>query len=549
MTNPPHRPVSHIIGDVGQTHVALQFKEWGWTADIVSSDYGEDLICDIFSNNRKTSFGFRCQVKSTLSEKGQVRKLKNGEFSVSVSSSTCLSWANSYFPIVIAIYDAASKKIYWQDVSAQAREKLIGLIHKTTSFRVGKNELHQSREELERKVVGFYSKLLSIESPVFTCNIFPVLMPFFRSINSLDLLRHVSDIKFNQTLLTVEHFPYEQMPSWITSIKSLNGEYIAGWRVKSDVDTLVEFFNEISTILSNIEYPTKATEWLSFIVSPVDLCEKISEDNPMLQFWNKKLTDWSCYNLIDGACNLDDEHAFLLPSSYRNQIARHSRSWDGYFNIDTEFDLAVQVIAGTITTPVFREAIGYQRQQIIGKFKPWQCKTHETDLLFEKLSSVSLTFKAVECESIPATEGDIIGIITVPMFEPELGLIPQTDIWDEFECGVVDFRLNESGLNEVIPGEDGPQEIIKFILSFFEGVSEPAPDFVTVLAPDHIAGMPINHEEREIIFQRMLHKIEGKDRELLGLSYALKYNLSNYFEKEVKKWMFILSQLTIMGIN
>ena len=55
----------HIIGDIGETSSSLIFKQWGWTSDKITSDYGEDLDCQVFINNLKTHYHFRCQVKST----------------------------------------------------------------------------------------------------------------------------------------------------------------------------------------------------------------------------------------------------------------------------------------------------------------------------------------------------------------------------------------------------------------------------------------------------------------------------------------------------
>ena len=45
----PKRPKSHVTGDIGHTYSALLIKQWGWTADRIESDYGEDLDCSILS--------------------------------------------------------------------------------------------------------------------------------------------------------------------------------------------------------------------------------------------------------------------------------------------------------------------------------------------------------------------------------------------------------------------------------------------------------------------------------------------------------------------
>lgn len=53
----PRRPRSHVIGDVGRTFVKLLLEKWGWTADIVHSDYGEDLDCTVLTGGRRTALG------------------------------------------------------------------------------------------------------------------------------------------------------------------------------------------------------------------------------------------------------------------------------------------------------------------------------------------------------------------------------------------------------------------------------------------------------------------------------------------------------------
>src|SRR5262245_16990974 len=96
----PSRPESHVVGDVGQTAVSLIFKRWGWTADIIHSDYGEDVECNIFAEGQRTNLYFRCQVKSTSSTE-DVTELEGGRFSVAVKTTTCRQWVEEYFPVFL----------------------------------------------------------------------------------------------------------------------------------------------------------------------------------------------------------------------------------------------------------------------------------------------------------------------------------------------------------------------------------------------------------------------------------------------------------------
>ncbi|EGQ8102441.1 hypothetical protein MW344_004734 [Vibrio parahaemolyticus] len=55
----PERNHNHVTGEIGEQSAALQFTKWGWTSEKISSDYGEDLACSIFTNNKKTPLYFR----------------------------------------------------------------------------------------------------------------------------------------------------------------------------------------------------------------------------------------------------------------------------------------------------------------------------------------------------------------------------------------------------------------------------------------------------------------------------------------------------------
>lgn len=78
------RPIqtdSQSLGDIGETTVQLILRKYKWTADIIKSDFGEDIDCNIFIDNARTNYHLRCQVKSTTEDSEYVKKLKNGNYS------------------------------------------------------------------------------------------------------------------------------------------------------------------------------------------------------------------------------------------------------------------------------------------------------------------------------------------------------------------------------------------------------------------------------------------------------------------------------------
>jgi len=109
----PTRTDSQILGDIGESTVSLIIKKFGWTADIIKSDYGEDIDCNIFIDNIRTNYHFRCQVKSSKKDSEYVREIANGDYSLSISSDTLRAWLISYFPVFIIIYEENSDTCYW----------------------------------------------------------------------------------------------------------------------------------------------------------------------------------------------------------------------------------------------------------------------------------------------------------------------------------------------------------------------------------------------------------------------------------------------------
>ena len=528
MITPPKRPESHRVGDVGQTAVSLQLKRWGWTADIVSSDYGEDIASDIFINERRTAFHFRCQVKSFYSNKGQIRELKSGKYSISIDSSTCLAWANSYFPVILVVYDDRDNKIYWGDVSQQVREKVAGLKTKTISLHISKLELQSSKKQLESLISKFYSKLLTLVEPEYTCNITPVLMPNYRALNISDL----ENLEKYEISLDINFQSYELLPSWITSIKSFGGGHLCGWKARSSIESLDEFFNNIKKVLSEVKIELKKGEWLSFIVSPVKFSEKSKKGESSDNFWNKQVTDWWCCSVLNGCCYSDIEHSFNLSDSFLGQIARHSRSWDGLYNVEPKLDIAVQVYSELATTPAYRESEKLLKKQTLGQFMPWVCKEEDLQELELAINEVGLIFTLVEYEEATLEENWLAGIINAPMFNPEIGLIPQSNDWDEFELGLVKYKLVEAGLLDTLPGRRGTEGITDFILTFFNGFNRDISEKSQISLTNYIDGMPLGHDGRQILFHKFLTINQNSVAYFERLSLPLKEKLKDIFQND-----------------
>ena len=524
LVSAPSRPEAHRVGDVGETSVALQFKRWGWTADLIESDYGEDLDCTVFVNGKKTAFHFRCQVKSTSSNKSQVRRLKSGGFSVSVGSSVCLSWAESFYPVILAVYDDLTGKIYWEDATQLARNKARNLKSQTVSFRVRSRELILSQEQLASDISRFYSNILNLSSSEYTCCVVPVLMPKMRSYSHFDFYIPNTEILGDSLQLDLSFVSYEHSPSWITAVKAMDGKGLLGWDIKATANNLDQFFEKLQKIFLRTELSAKENEWLAFIVSPVKFQEKSGTNH----FWAKDLTGWSSYSVIDGTCVSDFNYSFLTPDGFLQQIARHARSWEGVYSVDTKLDIAVQVYSEQATTPAYREFLDRQRQQTLGKFLPWICRNEDLTELTDIIKNADLAFKVCETDDVSNDSNWIKGIICLPLFYPGEGVIPQSKTWDELERGDVIHRLLEHDLFDTLPGERGGEDIANFVMQVLYGDREfDVPDKFLIDESKYIEGMPLEHSGRWVLFQKFIYA------EKRGNSFQKK--VQSFIEKKVEK--------------
>ncbi len=530
MNDAPLRPRSHIVGDVGQTTVSLQFKKWGWTSDIVESDYGEDLYCEVFVDNRRTALNFRCQVKSYYSNKGQVRKLRSGCFSISIARSVCSIWAKSYFPIVLAVYDEQEDVVYWSDISHQVREKVTSSVNESISLIIKNNDLRSTKSLLESQVCDFYSKLLSISEPMFSCTLYPVLMPQHRTLNFQEIHSIIKHEEKSGMIFETIRQSYELLPSWITSVECTFDNFLYGVEVISSHNSIDEFIDKLKRELLTISLDIEEGSWLTFIVSPIVLKEKNDSETVNSNVWGKQLTEWSSYNIISKNCFLDADYAFRVPNDFKRQIGRRSRSWDGQYFVSTTLDIAVQVLSEQNTTPALRESNARFKQQVIGKFVPWVCQRDKIVDLQEQLNEYNLVFVEVSDKTISTESNCINGIISVPHFNPELGLLSITDDWKKFKDGEVRYQLSQFDLLSKLYGYEGSEQITEFVLSFFDSISNDFPEQTLVYENEHVVGMPLHQDKREIIFQKLIQVNEIPSEQVLS---QLEIDLKNSIDIQI----------------
>lgn len=501
MSRLPRRPEAHGIADAGLSKVSFIFHQWGWVSDKISSDYGEDLDCIIFVENRRTNLHFRCQIKS-FKTGSYVRRLKSGNFSISIKTSTAKSWIKCYYPILLIIYDVENDKTYWTNASKQIWSNFTKLSQISMVINIEKSmTLEESKSKIIYDVQTFYESLLRISNPMLESTIYPILMPGYRSLSYFDISENIKSIKQNELKVDFESSTIEHMPSWATSIQTLFHDQLHGLKIQKSTNEIESFIQNLEEYLQKIQIPKEENEWISFICSPILLksAEEDTMDAIKNTIWTRELTGWWNYSLMDEKIISDLVYNFAAPEGLLHPIARHGRSWDNFYYLDMQNDIAVEFYASIVTTEGYKKSISIHRKHFLSQFIPWICPLDEIDTLNKLLLSEELIFNVID--DLSKNTHEKIGIISTPFFNPIIGIFSMAKNWKEFSYNTVLDRLEKSCLFDKIPGRRGPEKVKEYIISIMDGLDEP-PDYIIIRNPDYVPGLPLLHNERIISVER-----------------------------------------------
>jgi len=509
MSRLPRRPEAHGIADAGLSKASFIFHQWGWVSDKISSDYGEDLDCIIFFENRRTNLHFRCQIKS-FKTGCYVRRLKSGNFSINIKTSTAKSWIKCYYPILLIIYDVENDKIYWTNASKQIWSNLIKLSQISMVINVEKSMiLEESKSKIIYDVQNFYESLLRITNPILVSTIYPILMPGYRSLSYFDISEIIKSIGQDELKIDFESSSIEHMPSWATSIQTLFPDQLHGLNIQKSTNEIESFIQNIEEYLQQVKITKEEDEWISYICSPI-LLKSAEEDTRGAvknTIWTRELTGWWNYSLMDEKIISDSVYNFAAPEGLLHPVARHGRSWDNFYYIDMQNDIAVEFYASIATTESYKKGISIHRKHFLSQFIPWICPLDEIDNLNKLLLSEELIFNVIN--DLSKNTHEKIGIISTPFFNPIIGIFSTAKNWKEFSYNTVLDRLEKSSLYDIIPGRRGPEEVKRYILSIMDGLDEPQ-DYMIIRNPDYVHGLPLLHNDRIISVERYQYSPEIK---------------------------------------
>jgi len=503
INNLPQRPPQHVTGDVGEASAQLVLKAWGWTADPIRSDYGEDLSCTIFVDGQRTNLYFRCQVKGLGREPQEVRKRRDGNFSLQIQRSTCNAWLTSYFPLILIVFDQSCNGLYWTNATRFLKENLPRLAKKHVTIPVSRNSLLvESRDPIVDDVRAFYGRLFRVQSFDLSCMVFPVLMPGYHAIPPDDLYAMSERLKLPDGLtLSNVRGVRKHLPGWLAGIKSLESLYLPGWNLKIGERQAGHFAEQLRALTEQIPpRPPAPDYWVSLVCAPVRFLGA-AESPGGLAFRAGQLTDWSSYVNVGGRATIDARYAFALPPGVERPVFRLN-TWaeDRFCGSDAMRDVAVEISACESAGPVDFDRARLERQHALGQFVPWACRTEEKLKLIVALQKVHLIFVEINRSE---DGSEILGMICLPSFMPGRMSEPARS-WAEFEEGPVRQRL---GRGEpfwgAIPGRELPAEHGEAVLEAAAPRHRETAQLLIVTEADHIEGMPLNHGERVIRVTRM----------------------------------------------
>ncbi|GEM_PF-2342267 len=493
----PSRPKSHVVGDVGQTAVSLLLKTWGWTADIIHSDYGEDIECNVFVEGQRTNLYFRSQVKSTDSAE-DIDELEDGQLKVSIKSTTCRQWLEEFFPVFIVVYDVKRNCGYWCDPLVQLRADYSVLNQQKVSFTVVRvNDLSASKKQITDKVEAFYARLVKLDKLCLSCEVFPVLMPGYRSEPSG---RPFLNRAIPNSPLRVERCSrnFNYLPSWMTRLKALQPDFVNGVELESDGQDVTSFIKSVRDFIVHSSHDPGQGKWFSFVLGPISLRSKEQKSAHQTLFTGE-LTDWQSVSRLGTKLVNDHEYAFTAPTGFIKQIGMRSETWDGYFYAHRELDLAMQLLAGVTSTPNNYLRAELFKGHIDAQILPWECPTQEVKALEEEMTKVDLAFRQIP--DTPTSAGVAAGVITMPMTNPHLGVLHMALDWHDLEQGI-ELDLKAKGLFDRLPGRKAGDDLKSIVENLFARISAKPPDEVFITGPEHIRGIPLNLKSRIIEISR-----------------------------------------------
>ncbi|WP_077611611.1 DUF4365 domain-containing protein [Clostridium sp. Marseille-P2415] len=423
---------SYFTGNVGELSVNLAYQKNNIVCTpLGTSDFGEDLLCDIFSlseDNKasiRTQFSFRTQVKTTedIKKVGYIRQTVKG-LSISLSTALLNIWEQSYYPVVLVMWETLSNTGYWCFPTEQI--EISSLENKTLSISVELNNAFDNKgiQRIREQVESYYNNMYKIDKAKYQCNIYPVWMPEYRLFTSMETHETFPD---NNARVKVVCHMADMLPAFLSSYHNCNlGGFLSGVEYSNKAKSLEQFWTEINDFIAEIKLTLPNNEWISYIISPVELISEI-DDRKISNF-----TYWSCFSMVGNNIISDFDYTYNLNSNYTYSEKVRATSDNQEFFVHSSGDFAVEVFStgfSFFTRKADFQLMDTLRSKSFCIIDTSQCSSAEVDAIADWCNESNYRFIEL------ADDKDKIGISHM-FFEPgSFGtLMPGISTWNEWDA-------------------------------------------------------------------------------------------------------------------
>lgn len=340
-------PSSYFTGNIGElsTNLIYQRNHIVCTS-LGKSDFGEDLFCDIFSSSRdhstfvRTRFSFRTQVKSTVEfeKEGYIRKTKKG-LSVSLSSSLLKLWEQSYYPVVLIVWECSKNIGYWCFPTEETDIERIENNTVTISVKYSHVFDDEGVQRIKKQVESYYlTKIFKTHNSKYKCNIYPIWMPQYRIFTSMEIYDNMP-IQESGNMKAIVNLP-DMLPAFLASYHHCElGGYITGIEYIVDAQPLEQFWDGIYETIMQVKSGLSQNEWIAFIISPVEIISELDERRI------SNVTEWTSVSLVENRIITDFNFTFDLSDNYVYSEKVRALSDNQEFYVHNSGDFAVEIFS------------------------------------------------------------------------------------------------------------------------------------------------------------------------------------------------------------
>lgn len=515
-------PNTYFTGGSGEDIVKFYLKQWKISCtSIEKSDFGEDILCDIFASsddgttNIRTNLSFRTQVKTTekIDNDGYIRLTKKG-FSVSISTALLQLWQKSYFPVIIVIWDLSANKGFW-GIPDKYEKELNNTSNDTLTIHIKKeNDFCTSGDSIKNYVRDYYAKIFKLEFSKYRCLIYPLSMPSYRLLTAYELY-NITEIK---SRVDVKGHLADYEPTFLVSYNNLNlGGSLYFIEYLQEATSTDEYISSLKNYILGLKISNKSNEWISFVVSPIEIIT--TNDDRVIS----RLTDWTCFSQFKNGLYNDYDFTFSLSDDYFYSEAVRATSGKQNYFVHKSGRYAVEIFARGCYSYASKKDDELRNTIYKHSFCVWDistCKEPEIEQLIEWCKN-----KSYNIEFLEEDQGFVV-ISHSLFFVGKSGvLLPGVITWETFD----QINFTSKDFVQQIPWGKLPNEstYISLCEKYFNINSEPITEIITPYE-ETIQGAALRHDERVIRFICYIETLENNfEQEFQKVSTAM--------EKELKK--------------